>query len=1019
MATWEELARQEVTTLETEPYFPTKDNVGFFEVFGRGLVRGFLNVGKGIVGTVEEGLELLPGIDEENYLTKVRSNIETVDKKLAVIPDSTLEWGANILGQALPYMGSALIGGMYVKGGAAAIAFAVEGQDAYDAAKARGASENEANIERGIVGTLNAAIESWQIGRIMGLGKEGKMTMKAFKELAKQKAYTKMLQEGGRFTGKLLLNSVEEAVEEAVQEGVSITAPYLMEGREALPLREDGTVDTGAILRRVGEAGLAGAVISPFLGTAKAFFPAMAAPSAENYKVMRDSIQNTADKSVEWKEARLRDFDIQVERVTGESLRPIGPLTEYQSMLDNFAVKVAETGAKFRPEHEKTVSEITGAKKAEAAQYIKDNNHLVDEGKITRKELFATAAIIMQGSRTPEFNVEMTNDMYQQIQDGIRRTIDPESFDWDMANSFINKLMLEHKLPEKSEIKIMEPILGKDIVNKFLGIAEKKRKSGLTAGQKIVEGMVEFLNIPRATLASWDVSFAGRQGIMAVFKEPKLWAKSVSSAWRAYLSPEYATFLDMNLRNDPRFDFSTKVMKVKYKEAGTSDTVEMFASRLARKIPGVRASERAWVAAANHLRLKWAYKIIDQWQGKGRSKKDFHEMGQIINHLTGEGNIKALKKYKHLLNIVFFAPAWTQAGIQKWTDFNVVEIIKDRKISPAKKVLAQTLITGVGTGLAVLYLLSLIKGVDVEPDPRSTEFGKIKIGDTRFDFFGNDTRIARLVAQLIYGKRKTQGGDFSDAERMDVIVKWLQTKLSPAAGLAVDLYSGEDFKGKILEPTLETGVEQTLERSVPLFIQDLYDAIKYNGYDMTSGLVAVSAFHGVGVLTYPETKASQSKQFKNGKAQQYYGAKWDELGPMAQDLLKLNEPMIQEMDLMANQEKNDRRVNTRFLKEQRKSEMKLFRSLPMEMQDELNKLLVDIGGLSRVISGDWYLNDQRYLEYQSQVSKLVKETLPIYLDMDIDPLYKRMFIESAIDNIKEQVRQEIVFNATMKDLEKI
>jgi hypothetical protein len=56
----------------------------------------------------------------------------------------------------------------------------------------------------------------------------------------------------------------------------------------------------------------------------------------------------------------------------------------------------------------------------------------------------------------------------------------------------------------------------------------------------------------------------------------------------------------------------------------------------------------------------------------------------------------------------------------------------------------------VGTG--VLTAASHIPGVDVGTNPLSSDFGRIRIGDTRIDIFGGFQPIVKLIAQFYAGE---------------------------------------------------------------------------------------------------------------------------------------------------------------------------------------------------------------------------------------------------------------------------
>lgn len=1004
---------ENVDTFQETPYFNSSQDYGFFETLGRSFVRGALNVGKGIVGTAEELFELLPGIDEENYLTTVRENIAKEAEAWSVTPDNAWEWGASVVGQAIPYIGSALVGGLsFGAVGSAAVAFAVEGQDAYDAAKSRGASETQANLERGVIGAVNAAIEALQIGKIMNLSDDG---LKLFKEAIAAKTFEGMIQPGKKLMGKVLMNSIEEGFEEAIQEGVSITAPYLVEGQKALPLREDGSIDSSAVLKQIGEAALAGAVVSPLFGVGKAAIKTLAAPKLQNFEKMRSAIQDSSMPEAT-KVARLRTLNKEIEKITGTTVST--PKIEAESLLDDLAASAPEVAA-FRPEHRKEIAKRKAARLAEAQKWGEEHRHLVDEKKMTNDEYAITLQSIHQGPLTPNFDFEVSQEVDDYIKDGIRTAIEPGRYEFLLAQSAWDKLTRQHTLPEKSEIEALEPVVGSDIVDKFLGLIDKQKKYGRTFGQKIVDNLMEIANFPRATLASFDMSFLVRQGFKLAVRHPvKAGLPALIQGWKSFLDSDNLRINALRRQTHPDYDHIIQTMKVKMQKKGEH---EYFVSKLTSKLPGISASEAGYIEAGNTMRWNMAAYLTDRYRNSNLTNTEWKELGEFINIATGLGDSKMLKKLMPVMNFTMFSPRNNIANAQMFKYLNPIALFqyaRHGKVNPAQKVAAGTIMADTVFSIGILYLLSLIKGVEVERDPRSTDFGKIKIGDTRFEFFGNSHRIIRLAAQMLIGERKTQAGDFTEVEATDIVIKYLQSKSSPVTGLAIDYLKGEDYLGKPLAGSQEDIIGQIWQRFAPMFIQDMQAYIKYNNLDMDIIYAAPLAFHGVTALTYPLSRSAEETMFKNEKAKEFYGDKWENLGPESQEILRLIEPSIVELELLTDQEKNKRTVNTRFLKEQRKSERKLFNSLPKEMRTELNKLLVDVGGLNRVIANGWYLNDQRYAEYQMKVSKELNNILPMYLKLDLDPLFKRMFIEDVIDDAKELIRREIVFNANINDLNK-
>lgn len=1015
-----------------KPYYPNANKKLYFpehndsalEIFGKGVVKGFLNVGAGLVGTTEELLELTPWVGEGNFLEGVRTNIRAEEAEWETNPEGKIEWVANVVGQALPYMGSAMTGhagfGLL---GSAGVGFAVEGQDAYEAAKKRGATEGQANLERGIVGGINASIEALQMGRLFKFAGKGKHTFKAFRKLAAQKAFGKMAQEGVRFGKDILINSIEEAAEEFLQEGVSLTVPYFVEGRE-----EFGDLEYFQYLmankEQLGAAALGGAVVSPFLGMARAAIPTMAGPGLNQIQRMREDVQGR-DISNEQKAAMLRDIDKFEERVYGEVqevAKEVNPdnaqaQRKHATLIDRME-DTLDSWEETRPEYEKGIKEERGKRFGEVENYVKET---INNSDLDPRVRMIAVRQMMKGKMGQQYDKLLDQDFtveeYQTLIDTAMKVHQDSATDLLKSLDALEKMFIEGELPQVNEIKTLEPILGKSFVKKAVKIIQNVKSKPKTLQQKVLGHIKETMNFPRAVLASIDFSAVGRQGALMAFMKPKAWLQGVASGYRAFFSEDYADYIDLLIKTNPNYD-KLRESGVFLSERGKlSESEEFFASRLAHKLPGIRASERAYVTSLNTMRAQAFYSIANQWAGHGKSG-DLPELAKVLNHITGRGNLGDLKKLSPALNIMFFAPKLQIARVQTLTDLIPIHDGKFRW-SPTQKILAATLAEAFGTGMLLLWLLSMREGVTVESDPRSSDFGKVRMGDTRIDFWGGYTQLMRLVANIATGEIKSSSGELYDVSVTQTIGRYLQTKLSPVAGLALDTYRGEDFKGSILEPTLESGAKQFYQRFTPLFIQDTADALYYQGLNTGSALTSGLALHGVGAMTYPVSDSSQAMLTKNHYAQNTYGEKWNDLGPVSQQLLRISNPLIDETERQARKERVSKKAKARVLREMRKSERKLERSLSEPVRNELDRLLVNVGGVGRRLSEDWYLNDAKYKQYQVEVAAALNDLLPRFTELDLEPELKRVMLEEVISKIKSGIRQQIVNEAKIEDIQRL
>lgn len=1026
---------------------------------GRGLVRGFFNVGGGLIGTAEW---LIPGKQES--LIEAKRKIESAKADYSQEYGNWAGWAGRVLGEAFPYMGAALVGGYAgaaaggaaaaagtsgltgaaaalagagaAKGafagglaGAASVGFAIEGQNAYDDAIATGATEDEANAERLIVGTINAAIEAAQITQIMRFHKTGAGSLRSFIRNVRNRAWDLVEGDAKQFGGQVLKHAIEEGLEEAAQEGVSIGIPAALRGQ--IPRKPNGMVDWSQILNRVGSSAGAGALAGGVLGAGGALIgasPEIGRPSNKEIDKAIATIDgyNIPKKQKELFKAQLEEgrmelrFGEEGAVVETEEAIPHTPDAEipaFNRQYDRDLVRFAqEIDTSRRAEHETAIKKEKGKRIGATSKMLSDEN-------ISPMIRAYQARKLLAGELALRFPAQMTLDE-NQVSYYKQRILTSTLSEFDLLNADegLNSLLIpnekgEVKLPEPNQIAALEEVFGPE----FAKALHKLRAENVTLSKKIIDAM----NIPRAVLASFDFSAAGRQGLMLLPIAPKQWFKAVAKGYRAWTSPEYSGYIDLQIKSDPFYKT--------YKNAGGFLSMagsvlkgeEVFISEFAHRIPGIPASERAYTTTLNSLRFYTFKKYAEQWQGTGKSHEDYVMLANFINHVTGRGDVKGLKEYMPALNAAFFAPRLTMGRIQALGDLfrGATGDIKAGKFSPTRKIIAQDLMTFFVGGAGILGLLSLMKGVTVEDDPRSSDFGKVRFGNTRFDFWGGYSQMARLIAQFIKAEAKgTETGRIMPIDRGRIVWRYIQSKLSPASGMSVDLILGETFIGEQLEFTPEGITKQAFERFTPLFIQDVIDAARYQGLT-TAGIVAPLAGHGIGAMTYPVRPATEASRIKDVKSRLAYGKGWDEIGPLAQSYIRERNPDIALLERQAKSERENFDMVARRLEEQHKVTKGIIKKLPVPIRNDIDRLDVVIPGLSRYVSNGWYLNDKRYKTYQKEIQKGLTQYLtrlrsrPLWSRMS-DPM-KATLIEDVAKMVRDQVRSQLLFESQIEDFRRI
>lgn len=418
---------------------------------------------------------------------------------------------------------------------------------------------------------------------------------------------------------------------------------------------------------------------------------------------------------------------------------------------------------------------------------------------------------------------------------------------------------LAGQIPQRAELANLERVFGPELVDALL--------SKRSLGTKAWENVVDMLNLPRTIATTFDASAPLRQGAILSVAHPKEAFGSMGAMIKAMASPKAAQAVDDAIRHSPYRDVMEQAglyIAPTGRAAGLTQREEAFMSRLVRSVPGVRevvgASERGYVTYLNKLRSDTFSTIVGNWERTGDlTPQRAQKLANFLNVATGRGRLGPLERAADVLSIPFFAPRLVASRFQ--TPLALIE--SDPLV---RKAVARDLTAFVGTGLTALGLAKLA-GAEVELDPRSTDFGRIKVGDTRLDFWGGFQPVARNAAQIITGQRKGEGGALFETDRKDAFLRFLRSKLSPGGSLAADLWSGETFLGEDLESSPGFVGNEAAKRFAPLFLQDMYDAASLAG--VKGALLASPSFLGASTLTYTKPSMRFMEAFNTATGQEW------------------------------------------------------------------------------------------------------------------------------------------------------
>lgn len=367
-----------------------------------------------------------------------------------------------------------------------------------------------------------------------------------------------------------------------------------------------------------------------------------------------------------------------------------------------------------------------------------------------------------------------------------------------------------------------------------------------TFWQKAGTAVSEPLNLARSVLVSFNLS-AMRHGAITSFSHPIRAAKAIPAGLQAFASAARAHAINESILNRPNAPLYDKAGLYLAPVEGTklSGQEEQFMSRLGHKIPFVAGSERSYNVYMNKVRADSFDAMVETLSKNGTpTNEEAKAIANYVNVATGRGLHGKFEQAAPALNSIFFAPRYVASRFEYLLGQPLAGGTARTRLLIAGEY-AKTL-----TGMAVMYGLAKAAGADVELDPRSSEFGKIKFGNTLIDPLGGLAQAAVYMARMVTGQTKTGSGRVVDtgglntslqpnANAWDITSRFVRSKLSPPVSAAANIASGQDMVGN--KATIGTELAHMF---TPLPFRDTYLEMKEHGVPAATatGLLSFLAF---------------------------------------------------------------------------------------------------------------------------------------------------------------------------------
>ena len=378
----------------------------------------------------------------------------------------------------------------------------------------------------------------------------------------------------------------------------------------------------------------------------------------------------------------------------------------------------------------------------------------------------------------------------------------------------------------------------------------------------------DVLGVPRALVASLDNSALGRQGLVTLMTHPIIWARNSAKSFKDLVDTlggkaaiDYTMAEILSRKNAINGLYAQADLAV-----GTTE--EDYPTSLPERMPFFgrffKASQDAYTGFLYRTRADIFDKLLATAQKAGADITDEFQLksiGRLVNSMTGRGVTGLGSQGDKIVNELLFSPKLLAGNFDVLTASMLSKVSVNGKrmfISPfAKRQAAYNLAKIIGATASVLGLAAAM-GLKVEKDPRSADFGSIRIGNTRFDLTGGKKTLVVLAYRLMSAalnqdaikssstgiKRKINQRNYAGEKSTRLIYDFFQNKLSPTASIVASLLDKENFDGRV--PTVGS---IAVNLGVPLIITSGVEA--YNDPNSAGVLAVVLAeFLGFGANTY-------------------------------------------------------------------------------------------------------------------------------------------------------------------------
>lgn len=381
------------------------------------------------------------------------------------------------------------------------------------------------------------------------------------------------------------------------------------------------------------------------------------------------------------------------------------------------------------------------------------------------------------------------------------------------------------------------------------------------------------LGATKGLVASFTSHAPLKHGFMALFEDPKSWLKNyVTQFSDAAKEIKGENVMDAIRAEGYSRENSMNGVYDKWIPGELSKTNEEYHSNLPAKIPVLGRLYSGSKTMFDGFNLKMRMDLVDHYvnivKKMGLDPQDADTAkawGKLAIDQTGGKTTNP----DNALGFFLFSQRLLKAEAN-----NLTLHLFDKTATTAVKIQsAKTLAKAVAGVAAVMATANAIKPGTVELDPRSSNAGKIKIGDTRFDIeggYGSMITLGARIAAAISGNAAIKssstgvlsslGSGIGQTSYGELIGDFLQGRGSPVEQIISDLANGQTYAGTKPTPGSEIG---SLVTPIPV---STYQQLTNDPNSANTLAVMIAQQLGLMSNTYGAPQKGQTPTTKSGQA---------------------------------------------------------------------------------------------------------------------------------------------------------